>query len=165
VTKQAAPLAALVLAACAEGSGIAPPTGAQLLLEATAKGTNVYSCEDRRGLTWILQEKTEETLYDSHDRPMGKARWNFPYSMRWQSNDGSVLVAQIDAREEGSAGVDIPSLLFKTVSHQGDGFAKVQAVQRRQSRGGVPPGRDCPQKGIERRIDYSAVYGFYGASR
>ncbi len=159
VKKAVGALATLAVAACSDASAISPPKGAQLLFEATARGANVFSCE---GTRWVLKEKEEEALFDQDDRPMGRGIVS-TYSMRWQANDGSVLLGQLAARQDREASNDIPSLLFTVTGHQGAGaFAPVQTVLRIRNVGGVPGSRDCTEVGAQRRAVYSALYQFYG---
>ena len=161
--KGAGALAMLLVAACGGPSPTAVPSGAPLLFEATAKGTNIYVCQRGDRAKWTLQEKTEETLFDSADHQIGVAV-STPYATRWQASDGSVISGQMVSREDTAHEDDLPVLLFTVAARQGTGMlSPVRSVRRVRNRGGTPPARDCAPPGTESKRPYSVVYQFYGA--
>jgi hypothetical protein len=61
----------------------------------------------------------------------------------------------------------IPWLLLRAKSHSGQGqFARVQYIQRTETKGGAAPSSPCDSShlGAEARMRYSATYTFYAAA-
>jgi len=72
------------------------------------------------------------------------------------SNTGSVLARKV------FNSTDVADLLLKAVSHSGHGsVSSVSYVQRRHSKGGVPPSSPCGTLGNQVQIPYIALYLFW----
>ncbi|GLJ30256.1 hypothetical protein SUGI_0598520 [Cryptomeria japonica] len=69
------------------------------------------------------------------------------------------------SKEKGKSEDDIDDLLLKGVSHSGYGHAsEVSYVQRRHSKGGVPPPH-CEEDAKEIQVSYTAQYFFWSQDR
>jgi hypothetical protein len=135
----------------------------QPALEARAVGVQIYECKATQGdpsrYDWSLKAP-EATLFDKGDKPIGK-HYAGP---TWESNDGSKVVGQVKARDEGPDQSAIPWLLLDAKSVSGEGvFARTTAIQRLDTVGGKAPVQGCTEDraGAETRVDYRARYVFY----
>src|SRR4030095_11503681 len=84
----------------------------------------------------------------------------------WESDDGSKVVGEVKARDDGPDVNAIPWLLLSAKSNEGNGiFGKTQSVQRVNTVGGKAPVDGCNQAQLGRvvRVAYRATYSFYAA--
>lgn len=139
------------------------PANQQLSLEAHATGVQIYECkaskDDPTKFEWVLKAPEAELL-DSGGKKIGK-HYAGP---TWESNDGSKVIGEVKARDNGPDANAIPWLLLSAKSTAGDGvFSHTQSVQRVHTIGGKAPAQGCDQAqaGKETRVPYQATYNFY----
>jgi len=141
-----------------------PPSGLVLVLRASAKGAQIYTCTAKAaggGFDWVLKAPDAE-LYDTSGAAVAK-HYAGP---TWQATDGSKIVGEVAARADAPGGESIPWLLLRARSSEGAGlFGAVSYVQRLETTGGLPPssGCDAAHAGAEARVPYTAIYAFYRA--
>ena len=102
----------------------------------------------------------EATLKDSAGMPVGR-HYAGP---TWEANDGSKVVGVVKAKTDATSPHAIPWLLLETHSTGKPGlFAKVTAIQRVATAGGVAPGTGCGTAtiGKQERVPYTAQYAQY----
>ena len=136
------------------------PAGHEVVLDVVGKGVQIYDCKasaaDPDVLVWTFREPAA-VLYGHGRRPVG-IHFRGP---TFESFDGSsvtgTLVASVAAPEPDA----IPWLLLRAVP-QGDGvLAKVDYVQRLETRGGVAPAGPCDPAGDRTvAVPYRARYVF-----
>jgi hypothetical protein len=157
-----------LLAACAATPPAAPdnlkvPAGQTLTLSAQGVGVQIYECraakDDAKRFEWALKAP-EAILYNSAGEKIGK-HYGGP---TWESDDGSKVVGEVKARDNGPDATAIPWLLLAAKSNSGSGvFGKTRSIQRLQTVGGPAPAGGCTV-GQETRVDYKAAYYFYDAA-
>jgi hypothetical protein len=169
----AAALAGL-LSACAAGNRAAAPavpdslqvpSGQRLLLKARAEGVQIYVCgpthDDPNRFDWSLKAP-EAQLFDQGGKPIIK-HYAGP---SWEAADGSKVVGEVVARDNGPDPMAIQWLLLRAKSIGGNGIlSPTQTIQRLNTVGGKPPQGGCGAglAGSEVRVHYTANYLFYGA--
>ena len=171
-TAQATSLFALVLA-CATASAqslavpdnLKPPSTEVLFLAVSAAGVQVYQCDaskdDPTKFEWVFTGPVAD-LFDAAGKKIG-THYAGP---SWESSDGSKVVGEVTARDNGPDANAIPWLLLSAKSTSGTGvFSRTTSIQRVQTEGGKAPavGCDKAQAGQEARIAYKAMYYFYAA--
>ena len=142
------------------------PAGQVLSLEAQATGVQIYECDssktDPARFEWIFKAP-EADLFDDAGRKIGK-HYAGP---TWESNDGSKVLGEVKARDEGPDAGAIPWLLLTAKSTSGSGvLGQTQSIQRVRTVGGKAPAQGCSsqgQTGKEARVPYKATYYFYAA--
>ncbi len=141
------------------------PEGQVLLLEVQAVGVQIYECKagqaDSARFEWVFKAP-EADLFDSAGKKVGR-HYAGP---TWESNDGSKVVGEVKAKDNGPDPGAIPWLLLTARSTSGSGiFGAVTSVQRLSTSGGRAPAEGCDkgQAGKEARVSYKAKYTFYGA--
>jgi hypothetical protein len=158
---------AAVLGACGAAHAAEPlvpaPPGAPLLLEVTADGVQVYSCEPKgQGFEWTFKAP-EANLFDQQGVQIG-AHFAGP---TWKLSDATI-VGEVVTRADAPASGAIPWLLLKTKSHEGSGAVAAAAFIRcAETKGGVAPatGCDAAHRDEQVRMRYSALYQFFGAPK
>ena len=142
-----------------------PPLDEKLVLQAHAKGDQVYVCgqdaNDR--FAWVLQAP-DATLFDSSGNPAGK---HFA-GPTWQLSDGSAVKARVTATFPSPNADSIPWLLLAATEHHGSGALQhVTSIQRLHTAGGKAPdsGCDAAHAGSTTRSRYAADYYFYARGR
>ncbi len=166
-----ASMVALLLGCASIGAGplvpdaLKVPATQTLSLQAHATGVQIYECrannDDPTKFEWVLKAP-EADLLDHAGRKIGK-HYGGP---TWESKDGSKVVGEVKARDNGPNPNAIPWLLLAAKSTSGDGiFGKTQSIQRVETFGGKAPldGCDGSQLGKEIRVPYKATYYFYVA--
>lgn len=155
------PAAAPVVPALA--ASLQPPAGQVLVMEALARGVQIYDCAaraDGSGPAWTFRAP-EATLVDHGGRPLGK-HYAGP---TWEAPDGSRVVGQVKASAPSPTPASaIPWLLLAAKSSSGSGvFADVRSILRLSTHGGVVPDSPCTADilGASQRVDYTATYYFY----
>ena len=139
------------------------PATQVLSLETQAAGVQIYECkaskDDPTRFEWAFKAPEAE-LFDSAGKKIGR-HYAGP---TWESNDGSKVVGEVRARDNGPDPKAIPWLLLSAKSTSGSGvFSKTQSIQRLQTTGGIAPAEGCTQAqvGKEARVTYKAKYYFY----
>ena len=141
------------------------PDGQTLSLVSPATGVQIYVCgatkTEPARFEWVFKAP-EADLFDLSGKKIGK-HYAGP---TWESNDGSKVVGQVKARDDGPNANAIPWLLLSAKSTSGKGvFSQTQSIQRLYTVGGKAPATGCnrAQLGKEGRVPYKATYYFYGA--
>lgn len=143
---------------------LSPPPTEKLILQAHAKGDQIYICQpgpDQK-LAWTLKAPDAQ-LFDAQNKLIAK-HYAGP---TWKHNDGSEVVGKVQSRHDRPDSNAIPWLLLTAVSHAGNGvFTNVTSIQRLDTKGGLPPqsGCDDAHRGAETKSEYSADYYFYAPS-
>ncbi|MCV2357019.1 DUF3455 domain-containing protein [Paucibacter sp. B2R-40] len=159
---QAAPAAPTTLAI---PEAIKAPAGQTLSLEVQATGVQIYECkvskDDATKFEWAFKGPEAE-LFDSAGLSVGK-HYGGP---TWESADGSKVVGEVKARDNGPDANAIPWLLLSAKANSGAGvLAAVQSIQRVSTSGGKAPADGCnaAQAGKSVRVAYKAAYFFNSA--
>jgi len=141
-----------------------PPTEV-LSLTTQATGVQIYECsakkDDPTQFEWLFKAPEAE-LFDSTGRRIG-THYAGP---SWKAHDGSKVVGEVKARDNGPDATAIPWLLLSATSTSGTGvLSQTKSIQRVHTVGGKAPTADCnaTQVGKETRVPYKATYYFYGA--
>ena len=141
------------------------PATEVLSLETEATGVQIYECnaskEEPTRFEWIFKAP-EADLFDGAGNKIGK-HYAGP---TWESNDGSKVVGELKARDNGPDSNAIPWLLLSAKSTSGTGvFSRIKSIQRVRTVGGRAPTEACSQAqaGKVTRVDYKAKYYFYAA--
>ncbi|MFI5121094.1 MAG: DUF3455 domain-containing protein [Thermoanaerobaculia bacterium] len=141
------------------------PATQVLALEAHASGVQIYECSaskaDPTRFEWAFKAPEAE-LFDGHGKKIGK-HYAGP---TWESNDGSKVIGEVVAKDNGPDADAIPWLLLKAKATSGKGvFSQILSIQRLSTAGGKAPpaGCDKAQAGKEARIAYKARYTFFVA--
>ena len=142
-----------------------PPATQVIALEARASGVQIYECgaskADPTRFEWVFKAP-EADLLDADGKKIGK-HYAGP---TWESNDGSKVIGEVVARDNGPDADSIPWLLLSVKSTSGKGvFSQVLSIQRLSTVGGKAPlgGCDKAQSGKEARVAYKARYTFFAA--
>src|SRR5258707_5804902 len=167
-TLAGASLAAILAGCAASKVGTNPlvpenlkvPAGQTLSLVSPATGVQIYECgasrTDPTKFEWVFKAP-EADLFDLSGKRIGK-HYAGP---TWESNDGSKVVGEVKARDDGPSASAIPWLLLSAKSTSGSGaFSRTQAIQRLYTVGGKAPAAGCSkgQRGKEARVPYKATY-------
>lgn len=167
---------AAILSGCA-GEKTVPPSGVPDALRVSdtqvlsrmlhGSGVQIYQClaspQNPTRYAWVFQAPAA----DLSDRS-GKNVGTHYAGPTWEANDGSKVVGEVVARDNGPVPSAIPWLLLRAQSNTGKGlFAKTQSIQRLYTVGGQTPqtGCDASHAGQRTRVPYSADYYFYVARR
>ena len=138
-----------------------PPAETQLVLHASAKGDQIYTCKQDAGqYAWALKAPAAQ-LFDAQGNDIGH-HFGGP---TWELKDGSAVVGKVAARADSPDKDSVPWLLLTAADHSGSGLmAGVTHIQRLNTKGGKAPaaGCDASHAGQETRVAYSADYYFYG---
>lgn len=128
-------------------------------------GVQIYACKavknDPARFDWEFIAP-EAVLLDNQGNKVGK-HYAGP---TWEANDGSKVVGEVVAKDNGPDPAAIPWLLLRAKAHAGSGiFSQITSVQRLNTEGGKAPADGCTQEkaGTEVRIPYTANYYFYAA--
>jgi hypothetical protein len=145
--------------------GLALPANQTLSLQTLATGVQIYECrankDDPTKFEWTFKAP-EADFFDRAGTKIGK-HYAGP---TWESNDGSTVVGEVRARDDGPDGNAIPWLLLSAKSTSGQGvFSQTRFIQRVHTVGGKAPEQGCSQAqaGREARVPYKATYYFYHA--
>jgi hypothetical protein len=165
---------AAILASCAASSvatnplvpeNLKVPAGQALSLVSPATGVQIYECSaskaDPARFEWVFKAP-EADLFDLSGKKIGK-HYAGP---TWESDDGSKVVGEVKARDDGPAATAIPWLLLAAKLTSGNGvFSRTQGIQRLYTVGGKAPAAACNKAQLSReaRVPYKATYYFYGA--
>lgn len=137
-----------------------PPENETLLLQAHAKGDQIYVCKaDGANYAWALKAPDAQ-LFDKDGKPFGK---HFA-GPSWEANDGSRVTGKAVANAPSPDADSIPWLLITVTDRSGQGVLdRVTSIQRVNTSGGKAPttGCDQPNTNKEVRVSYSAEYRFF----
>jgi hypothetical protein len=158
--------AALLLSASAMshngGASVAqalrPPADQVLKLKLLGSGVQIYQCTDG---AWKFQAP-EAKLTDASGRVVGK-HYAGP---TWEAADGSTVVGEVKAHDDGPDAQSIAWLLLQAKSTAGNGlFSTVRSIQRLQTHGGKAPSKACNDGNANEiaRVPYTARYYFFTA--
>lgn len=141
-------------------SSIKVPSDREAVLKLSARGAQVFRCENRDGQgVWVFRQPDAE-LVDDDGKAVGRHGANFSF----EHTDGSRLVATIAANDEAPKSTDLRWLLMTTRSYGKGSFEGVTHVQRVNTRGGMPPERcSNAQTNQVLRVEFSADFIFYRA--
>jgi hypothetical protein len=138
------------------------PADQVLVVTARAQGVQIYVCSAAPpgdAWHWTLQAPQADLL------DAGGTRIGTHYAgPTWESVDGSRVVGEVVARDDGPDPEAVPWLLLRAKSVSGAGiFAKVQSIQRVFTVGGKAPATGCgaATPGATTRTPYAATYYFY----
>ena len=141
------------------------PATQVLSLEAQGSGVQVYECkagkDEPKRFEWVLKGPEAELL-DRAGKKIGK-HYAGP---TWESDDGSKVVGELKAKDNGPDPNAIPWLLLTAKSTSGKGiFGDIRSIQRVNTSAGKAPADGCDesQQGKESRVAYKATYRFYTA--
>lgn len=144
-------------------TSLKPPETQTLVLEARATGVQIYTCSasktDSARFEWVFKAP-EADLLGSDGKKIGK-HYAGP---TWESDDGSKVVGEVKAKDDGPDATAIPWLLLNAKATSGKGvFSQVQSIQRLFTTGGKAPAEGCDQAhaGQEARVAYKARYFFF----
>jgi hypothetical protein len=136
-----------------------------LFVRAQGAGVQIYVCqsssEEPAHFAWILKAP-EAQLTDRAGKPIIR---HFA-GPTWQATDGSAVVGEVVARDNGPDPDAIAWLLLRAKSTSGSGLlSRTLSIQRLLTVGGKAPAAGCSaaQAGSEARVNYSADYLFYKA--
>ncbi|HEU0201694.1 MAG TPA: DUF3455 domain-containing protein [Burkholderiaceae bacterium] len=137
-------------------SRIRTPDGQEPVLRLSARGVQVFRCEQRPGGPIWAFRLPEAELYNEQGQLVARHGANFSF----EHTDGSRLVGAIAAHDE--VGDDLFWLLISTKSFGNGALTGVRYVQRVNTKGGRPPGR-CSASQLDRllRVPFSAEFVFY----
>ena len=151
---------ATVLAPAAALAGTEPPATAHLVQEVYATGVQIYSCEaGEKGPAWVFKSPEADLA-----NAQGQIAGTHFAGPSWKNNDGSLVVGEVVAKENAPKAGDIPWLLLKAKSHEGNGaWSGVAYVRRTATSGGAAPkdGCEAARAGQQLRVPYKATYQFY----
>jgi len=141
------------------------PNDQKLAFTLRGVGVQIYECKavanDPAGFDWTFIAPQADLLDDQANK-LGK-HYAGP---TWEANDGSKVVGEVLAKDNGPDPAAIPWLLLRAKIHAGTGiFSRIASIQRLNTKGGKAPVDGCTQAkvGAEVRIPYIADYYFYGA--
>jgi len=139
------------------------PANQALSLETQGAGVQIYECkaanDDPLRFEWVFKAPEAE-LFDNSGKKIGR-HYAGP---TWESIDGSKVVGEVKAKNNGPDPNAIPWLLLSAKANSGSGvFSKTKSIQRLFTFGGKAPAEGCSQAqvGKEARITYKAKYYFY----
>ena len=169
-----APVAALVLAACAGTSlkptpptvvipaNLAAPANETLVRTLWAEGVQIYECRAGTGgaaPAWVFV--APDASLKSADGVLLGHHYAGP---TWEAGDGSKVVGTVKAKVDSPDAGAIPWLLLATHSTGRAGlFTNVTTIQRVATVGGVAPETGCGTAtiGKQERVPYTAQYAQY----
>lgn len=145
---------------------IAVPPGQEVVFFASAKGSQIYTCQAGADgkFTWTLKAPEAE-LRDRKDKVIG----THSAGPTWKLKDGSEVTGKPAAHVDALDSDSIPWLLVNVVSNAGKGqLAKVTAIQRVHTHGGKPGNGDVcddSHKDGETKSEYRADYYFFAPAK
>jgi len=148
----------------ANQTGVAPPEGSALLLEAPADGVQIYTCEAKGSLFQWIFKAPEANLFDKQGRQIG-THFAGP---TWKMADGSAIVGEVVAKADAPERGAIEWLLLRAKAHEGQGILGEAAfIRRTDTKGGIAPTAGCDANHVAEqvRMRYSAVYQFFSAPK
>jgi hypothetical protein len=148
----------------ADQGAVTPPPGSPLLLEVSAEGVQIYTCEAKGdAFAWTFSGP-DAKLADKQKKQVG-THFAGP---TWKSNDGSSVVGEVVSKADAPDASAVPWLLLRAKSHERAGaLAAVAFIRRADTKGGVAPGTGCDAAHVSKqaRVPYTATYQFFGAAK
>ena len=137
------------------------PAGAQVVLQATGDGVQIYTCTAAPdGAKWVLKAP-DARLLDASGHSIGH---HFA-GPTWKLNDGGQVQGQLIASKPSPQAGSAAWLLLRAKPGTATGtLADVALIRRTDTRGGAAPASGCqgPQDaGKTVRVPYTATYTFY----
>jgi hypothetical protein len=148
----------------ADQTGVTPPQGSTLLLEAPADGVQIYTCEAKGNFFQWSFKAPEANLFDKEGRQIG-THFAGP---TWKMADGSALVGEVIAKADAPEKDAIQWLLLRAKAHEGQGvLGEAAFIRRTDTKGGVAPTAGCDAGHVSEqvRMRYSAIYQFFSAAK
>lgn len=144
---------------------IKAPANEQVVIEAHATGSQIYTCAQGTDgkYAWTLKAPEAE-LHDQHGAVIG----HHYAGPSWKLTDGSEVTGKASARVDSPEAGSIPWLLVTATGHSGDGvLSHVTSIQRIHTHGGQPPdgGCDASKQGLGNKSSYTAAYYFYAPAK
>jgi len=144
-----------------------PPVGASGVVTASAKGVQIYRCEQMEGRSagWAFVAP-EATLYEGAE-PGGEAVGTHGAGPVWRWKDGSAVLGKVVEKQGAPEPGAVPWLLLSATPEPGSSAAGrlvgIAYVRRAETHGGVEPvgGCDAGHLKAEARVPYTAQYTFY----
>jgi Protein of unknown function (DUF3455) len=137
------------------------PAGEKVILEAHAKGVQIYACQlgaDQKS-AWVLKAPEAE-LTDATGKTIHHSA-----GPTWKHADGSEVIGKKATEVDAPKPDAIPWLLLRATGHKGEGIlSNVTSIQRIHTNGGLAPSAntcDAARIGMEARSAYEADYIFY----
>lgn len=145
-------------------AGLKVTDGSVLLLKATAKGVQIYTCkaaaDDQSKFVFDAAHAEPDALLMNEAGDMVAHHYFDPRGPAWEASDGSKIVGKKLEPVQVRTGT-IPWLKLQTIAHEGTGpLSKVTFIQRLDTEGGVAPAGSCDAN-ARVRIPYKATYYFY----
>ena len=138
------------------------PADQEVVLEAHAKGVQIYACQlGAYGKSaWVFKAPEAELT-----NAAGKTIVHHSAGPKWKHVDGSEVTAKVAAKHDAPKPDAIPWLLLTATGHRGEGIlSRVTSIQRIHTEGGSAPSAntcEAATNGKEARITYAADYIFY----
>ena len=142
-----------------------PQSTDKVILRAPARGVQIYNCagDATAGFTWTFTAPDAQ-LFDGDDM---KNQIGHHYAgPTWELTDSSKVVGMVLEKAASPDTGAIPWLLLQAAMTSGSGtLTRAGYIQRVQTSGGVAPSTGCDAStlGAEARVDYTAVYYFWGS--
>jgi hypothetical protein len=139
-------------------SEIATPEGTKLAFMVYASGDQIYRWN---GTAWVLRAPDAKLYVNENYQGLVGTHYGGP---TWESSSGSSIVAARlkDCTPDPDA---IPWLLLQKVVTEGPGiFARIEFIQRVNTKGGLKPTYPGTDVGDEVSVPYTAEYYFYRSS-
>jgi hypothetical protein len=148
----------------ADQAAVAPPAGSTPLLELSADGVQIYTCDAKGGgFDWSFKGP-EANLFDKQGRQVG-THFAGP---TWKIEDGSEVVGEVVAKADATEPGAVQWLLLRAKSHQGSGvLSPVAYIRRAETKGGLAPSTGCDASHLSQqaRMRYSATYQFFSTAK
>jgi Protein of unknown function (DUF3455) len=146
------------------GGSIDLPASAQVVLEATGDGVQIYTCAAAPGgVRWVLTAPDAQLL-DASGKPIGR---HFA-GPTWKLEEGSEVKGELIASQPAPEAGSVAWLLLRAKAGTGTGsLAAVAFIRRTKTHGGVAPAAGCAtpaDAGKTVRVPYTATYSFYSDS-
>jgi len=139
------------------------PSNQILIRQVQAVGVQIYECQSTKDeparFHWTFKAPEAE-LRDQKGKAVGR-HYAGP---TWEAYDGSKVVGEVMARDNGADPDAIPWLLLNVTSTSESGlFSHIKSIQRINTSGGNAPAGGCNEAlaGKEVRVPYKAEYLFY----
>ncbi len=142
-------------------ASIAPPEGAQIVLQAKGDGVQIYVCTSAPDATKWALKGPDAKLLDATGKLIG-THFAGP---TWKLNDGSQVQGELVANRPSPEAGSVAWLLLRAKAGTATGtLAKVAFIQRSETRGGAAPASGCDSShdaDKTAQVPYAATYRFY----
>jgi hypothetical protein len=145
---------------------IKAPAGEEVVLQAHASGSQIYTCQQGTDGKYAWTLKAPEAELRNQQGAIVGRHYAGP---TWKHSDGSEVTGKAVARVDSPDSDSIPWLLVTATGHSGDGvLSRVTSIQRIHTHGGQPPpAADCnaSKQNTEAKISYNADYYFFAPTK